>query len=192
MPAVRPLEEARTAEADDDPALPGEWVNLPEIYGDERGPAHYGNRDGPTTAPHANRNVDYSEQGLPPVGGPHWGSSRCTDEPESSPPLCGPAPWGIYRSPWPAESLVHTMEHAGIVIWYNTTDQAIIDDLEDFARGNSDKNLVLTPYPEMEEEHVAITVWSRRDKLPVSEYDRKRLEEFIDELYCKFDPEDFC
>ena len=182
--------EAARVEADDDPTLPGEWVNLPEIYGDDRGPAHYGNRDGPSTAPHVSRAVDYSEQGLPPVGGPHWGSGSCTADPDASPPFCGPVPAGIYRKPWPAASLVHTMEHSGFVIWYNTTDQSIIAELEDLAQDNDDKNLVLTPFPEMEEETIAITVWSRRDKFPVSEYDRERLENFIDRLKCRFKAED--
>ena len=84
------------------------------------------------------------------------------------------------------------MEHGGTIIWYDTTDQAIIDDLEDFVEDNRDKLLVLTPYPDMEDEHVAITVWARRDMFPVSEYSRDRIEDFMDEFYCKFDPEDFC
>ena len=84
------------------------------------------------------------------------------------------------------------MEHGGTIVWYNTTDQATIDDLEDFVEDNRDKLLVLTPYPDMEDEYVAITVWARRDKFPVSEYSRDRLEDFMDDFYCKFDPEGFC
>ena len=190
QPAGSRLGDDQRVEENDDPALPGVWVNLPEIYGDENGLAHYG--ESPGTAPHVSRDVDYSEQGLPPVGGPHWGSGACPSDPDDARPFCGPVLPGIYRLPWPAESLVHTMEHAGVVIWYNTTDQTVIDKLEDFARDNDDRNLVLTPYPEMEEERVAITVWARRDKFPVSEYDRDRLDDFLDEFYCKFDPEDFC
>ena len=187
---VDALREAARIEADDDPNLPGEWINLPDIYGDDSGPASYGGS--PRIAPHVTRDVDYSEQGLPPVGGPHWGSSGCSNNPDEAPAFCGPVAPGIYSQPWPAESLIHTMEHAGVVIWYNTDDEAVVDQLADFARDNSDKNLVLTPYFEMEEEHIAITVWSRRDKFPVSEYDNDRLDLFLDELYCKFDPEDFC
>lgn len=183
--------EAARIEADNNPELPGEWINLPEIYTQDGEPAFYGNNDGPNTANHVGREVDYSEQELPPAGGPHW-AGGCADDPDESSPFCGPAPWGIYRTPWDAETLVHNMEHAGAVIWYNTADQEIIDQLEDFASDNKDKLLVLAPYPEMEAEMIAITVWSRRDKFPASEYNRDRLEKFMDELYCRFDPENFC
>ena len=184
------LDDDRQVEENADPALPGEWVNLPEIYANGSDLAHYG--ETPGTAPHVTRDVDYSDQGLPPAGGPHWGSSACGGNPDEAPAFCGPVAPGIYSQPWPAESLIHTMEHAGVVIWYNTDDEAVVDQLADFARDNSDKNLVLTPYFEMEEEHIAITVWSRRDMFPVSEYDNDRLDDFLDELYCVFDPEDFC
>jgi hypothetical protein len=103
-------------------------------------------------------------------------------------------PWGIYREPWPAESLVHNMEHAGVIIWYNTSDQGVIDTLESFAQGQlrADERLVLVPYPDMDAERIAITVWSRRDEFPVSKFSSKRLQHFIDVLYCRFDPERFC
>jgi len=173
------------------PDKAGEYVDLTEIYSDERGPASYAGGDVPNTAPHVNESVDYSAQGLPPVGGPHW-AGPCSDSPSTSPAVCGPAPWGIYREPWDASTLVHNMEHGGTVIWYNTTDQDVIDDLEDFVDSNSDKLLVLAPYPDMEDETVAITVWARRDLIPVSEYSRKRIDNFMDDWYCEFDPEGFC
>ena len=88
--------------------------------------------------------------------------------------------------------MIHSMKTGGPGIWYNTTDQDVIDDLEDFLNDNRDKNLVLTPYPEREAEHVAITIWSRIDLIPVSEYSRDRIEDFMDNWYCKFDPEGFC
>ncbi len=46
-PAESRYAAAQAAEADDDPALPGEFVDLREIYG-----GFYANRDGPNTAPH--------------------------------------------------------------------------------------------------------------------------------------------
>lgn len=186
-PEDDPFARAVAAEADDGPSLPGEYVDLPAIYG-----GFYGNDSGPSTAEHIHRQLDYAEQGLPPAGGPHWGSGACGNDPLSAPAFCGPAPWGIYREPWPAESLVHNMEHGGLIIWYNTADQAVIDDLENFGQENSNMLLVVTPYPDMEPEHIAITVWSRRDKFPVSDYSRDRLRRFVDALYCRFDPEGFC
>ena len=176
-----------------DPEKAGEYVNLPEIYRDERGLATYGS-DGsvPNTAPHVTGDVDYDAVGNsnPPAGGPHW-SGGCPRDPTEA-EECGPAPWGIYRDPWPAETVVHNMEHGGTVIWYNTTDQAVIDDLEDYVGGNSDKLLVLTPYPEMEAEHVAITIWSRIDLIAVGEYSREFIDDFMDDWYCHWDPEGFC
>ncbi len=182
---------AAAHERDPAPDKAGEHVNLPEIYQDERGLASYSGGDVPNTAPHVNEVVDYSDQGLPPAGGPHW-SGGCGDDPVEAPQFCGPAPWGIYREPWVASTLIHNMEHGGTVIWYNTTDQEVIDDLEDFVSGNSDKLLVLAPYPEMEEEQVAITVWARRGLIPAGEYSREFIDDFMDDWYCEFDPEGFC
>ncbi len=179
----------RAVEADADPSLPGDYVNLPAIYG-----GYYGNRYGPNTGAHRLGAIDYSAQGLPPAGGPHWGSSRCPPDPTRAPPNCGPVPWGMYRQPWHAESLVHNMEHGGVVIWYNTSDQHTIDELEKFATEQlrAGKMLVLVPYLDMASGRIAITVWSRRDEFAVSNYDPKRLQHFIDVLYCRFDPERLC
>ena len=184
--------DAQAAESDASPDLPGDHVNLPEIYGDDSGPASYGGS--PHTAPHVTRDVDYEEdgQGLPPAGGPHWGSGRCSTDLDSSPANCGPVPEGFYREPWDAESLIHNMEHTGVVVWYNTTDQEILDDLQDFAENNRVRFLVVSPFPEMEEETVAISAWSRRLIMSVDDYDRDQLQDFLDVHECRFDPEGFC
>ena len=174
------------AEANDDPNLPGEWVDLPSIYG---GPYS-------ATAPHVSRDVDYeADQGeLPPAGGPHWGTAgQCPPDPETAPIYCGPVPWGIYDEPWPMGSVVHNMEHAGVILWYRTTDTALIDELEDLIEGRLDRGdlLVMLPLPEMEEETIALTGWSRREKFPVSEYTADRVKEFIDKHERRFNPEGF-
>ena len=191
-PTAGRFDSGRIAEADDDPSLPGEFVDLQAIYG-----GFYGNPDGPTTAPHVTSDVDYVGDGNsnPPTGGPHWGSGPCGSDPTApTSPFCGPAPWGIYREPWTPETLVHNMEHSGVVIWYNTADEAVIDELEDLAteRLNEGQTLVLAPYPDMEAEHVAITSWSRIDKFSVEEFEQSRVEAFIDAHLCRFDPEGFC
>ena len=176
----------RAAEADSNPLLPGDHVDLPAIY---RGPY-------PDTAPHVRRTAAYEADGNsnPPAGGPHWGSAgQCPPDPARAPAFCGPVPWGIYRLPWQAESLVHNMEHAGVILWYNTDDQAIIDELEELIaeRLNAGQLLVMAPYPEMEAEHIALTGWSRIDKFPIEEYNRDRVERFIDVHERRFNPEDF-
>ena len=191
-PASNSNEGAQAVEADADPDLPGEFVNLPEIYANDSGPASYGGS--PPTAPHVTRDVDYEADGqsLPPAGGPHWGSGRCSTDLDSSAAFCGPVPEGFYTEPWDAESLVHNMEHTGVVVWYNTTDQEILDDLRDFAEDNRSRFLVVSRYPDMEEETVAISGWSRRLIVSVDDYDRDQLQDFMDVHECRFDPEGFC
>ncbi len=178
-------------ERDLEPDLPGEFVPLQEIYGG----AYDVHGENPTGR-HVNVDVDYAGDGNtnPPAGGPHWGSSACSrDGPGSSPPFCGPAPWGIYREPWEPETLVHNSEHGGVVVWYNTTDQEIIDELEDlvFSKLEDGDILVMAPYPDMEEEHIALTSWARIDKVPVGEYTKDRVEEYIDVHVRRFNPEQF-
>jgi hypothetical protein len=179
-------EEARRIEADSSTSLPGEWIDLPKIYGGAYG------ADQPNDNAHVQSDVNYSEQGLPPVGGHHWGASACPTDPTDAPAFCGPPPWGIYREPWPAESLVHAMEHGGVIVWYNTEDQSIIDQLESWAGDKKDHFLILTPFSDMDKDTVAITSWSRREKIPTSEFNTDKLNEFMNAHECRFDPEDIC
>lgn len=173
-------------EANPAPDLPGEFVDLQKIY-----EGSYGNPDGATTNSHVSNDVDYSKQGQPPAGGPHWGSTTCATTPAESPPFCGPLPWGIYREEWPAESVVHSLEHGGLAVWYNTTDQAVIDDLEDLVRqkGEDDYLIVMVPYSKMDAETVAVTAWGRRLKQPAAQYSHDDFNDFMDKLRCRFNPE---
>ncbi len=187
-PARSGRSEAVAAEADADPQLAGTYVDLAAIYG-----GYYGNPDGPHTAAHTSSKVDYESRGNsnPPAGGPHWGNGACGSSPADSPPFCGPVAWGIYRSEWDAESLVHSMEHGGVVVWYNTTDRDTVDDL---AKAVSNRLaagdlIVMAPYLLMEDEHIAITSWSRIDKFPVSDYSSERVDAFLDDHVRRFNPE---
>jgi hypothetical protein len=177
----------RAIEADPAPNLPGEFVDLQKIYG-----GSYSNPSGPNTAEHVTTDVDYSEQGQPPAGGPHWGSSgTCPAKVAEAPPFCGPLQWGIYREEWPAESVVHALEHGGMVVWYNTTNQDVIADLEDLVRQKLDDDylIIMVPYSKMDAETVAATAWGRRLKQPVAAYDRDAISNFLDKLRCRFNPE---
>ena len=184
-----PSAEAVRVEGDPAPDLPGEFVDIQTIYG-----GFYGDGEN-TTGPHVARFVDYVADGNinPPAGGPHWSSSACATRPLESPTFCGPAQWGIYREAWEAETLVHNMEHGGVVLWYNTADQTIIDELEDLfeARLNRGDLLVMAPYFEMEEEAIALTSWARIDKFSTDEYSLERVEAFIDAHGRRFNPEQF-
>ena len=176
-------------EANRAPDLPGEFVDLQTIYG-----GSYGLHGENPTGRHVTEDVDYAGDGNtnPPAGGPHWGASACSrDGAGSSPAFCGPAPWGIYREPWEPETLVHNTEHGGVVIWYNTEDSAIIEELEDLVRNRlqADDILVIAPYPDMEEGYIALTSWARIDKFPVGEYTKNRVEDYIDAHVRRFNPE---
>ena len=179
------LTSPRAAEADSNPLLPGDHVDLPAIYG---GPY-------PNTAKHVRRAVAYEADGNsnPPAGGPHWGSCPCPADPARAPDFCAPVPRGIYRLPWQAPSLCPNMELAAADPVSTPADQAIIDELESLIleRLTAGQLLVMTPYPEMEAEHIALTGWSRIDKFPIEEYSRERVEQFIDVHERRFNPEDF-
>jgi hypothetical protein len=185
-------DKAIAAEQDASTALPGQFIDLEAIYGGVYG----------ATAGHVTNDVDYAaactttEPKLcntnPPVGGPHW-SDNCGKDPKAAPAFCGPAPWGIYRDPWSPETLVHNMEHGGVVIWYNTTNQQVIDGLESVIKDKLDDNalLVLAPYPDMEPDTVALTSWTRIDKFLVAQYSDDRVNTFISAHERRFNPEHF-
>ena len=176
-------DRAVEAEVDDDPGLPGRFVDIADVYGPY-----------PESGGHVSVPVDYEANGNsnPPVGGPHW-SGNCGEEPNEAPPICGPAPWGISLDSWAAETLVHNMEHGGVVVRYNTNDDAIIDELTALVLGHLEdgKLIVIAPYSDMEEEQIAITSWTRIDKFPVSDFDAERVEEFINQHERRFNPEGF-
>jgi hypothetical protein len=116
----------------------------------------------------------------------------------SNPPTSGPhtqTPQGFtnLENPAPKENIIHSMEHGGVYIWYNTSDQEAIDLLKDVVNNNTDRRRFVgsTIYTEMEEETIAITSWTRLDKFPVSELTRERLQDFIDDNHKRFNPEGF-
>lgn len=114
----------------------------------------------------------------PPTSGPHSGT---------------PAMFTNLEFPQPKENIVHSMEHGGVFIWYNTTDEEAIDLIKSVVSDNVDRRRFVgsTIYNDMEEETIAITSWTRLDKFPVSELTRERLQEFIDANHKRFNPEGF-
>jgi hypothetical protein len=116
----------------------------------------------------------------------------------SNPPASGPhaataPPFRIYDTPVPKENLVHSMEHGGVVVWHNTSDQAAIRLLEEVVAEalSAGKLVVMSPYPDMEPETIAFTAWTRLDKFRVSQLTRERLREFIAVHDRRFNPEGF-
>ncbi len=196
-------EKEQAYEMDAEADLPGEFVNLPEAFKDADGNlAHYGqdSDEGPNTNAHVTREVDYSAEtsansdtGLPPVGGPHWGQGGCGNDPSEASAFCGPVPWGVYRASWAAGSVVHNMEHGGVVVWYNTDNAALVTDMEGWVGdlGDDGAFVVMMPYDDIPDDTVALTAWTRREILPAADVTEDNISDFIRTMNCRFNPEGF-
>jgi hypothetical protein len=116
-----------------------------------------------------------------------------SNPPTSGPHNSSPMPFRVLENPAPRENLIHNMEHGGVVIWYNTTNQAVIDQLKQIAQARIDRRqlVVMTQYPDMEAETIALTAWTRLDKFSVNDFNRARVENFIDKHHKRFNPEGF-
>jgi hypothetical protein len=152
---------------------------------------------------------DLPGQFFPSQGNDHLNANTiypiCNDEITencyaSNPPTSGPhdpvpVQWGVYDQPQPKERLIHNMEHAGIVIWYNCTDcDKVVSELQDIVLKDlqDGKLRVMSPYPDMEPNTIALTAWTRLDKFSVDEFDPDRVRRFFDAHDCRYDLENFC
>jgi hypothetical protein len=114
---------------------------------------------------HIPDNETYTEYAsTPPTSGPHWNAA---------------APWGIYSKPLPNERQVHNLEHGGIILQYNTDDQAIKTSLIRFAQKQQTFPcfIIVAPYPTMPFK-IAATAWRVRETLDT--YDEVHLQKFFD------------
>jgi hypothetical protein len=116
-----------------------------------------------------------------------------SNPPTSGPHSLTPQGFGNLQNPAPKENLLHSMEHGGVIIWYNTSDQAAIDLIKGVVDDNTDRRRFVASsiYTDMEPETIAITSWTRIDKFPVSELTKDRLQKFIDVNHKRFNPEGF-
>jgi hypothetical protein len=116
-----------------------------------------------------------------------------SNPPTSGPHSSSPQGFGNMTNPAPKENVLHSMEHGGVYIWYNTADQQAVDLIKSLVDDNTDRRRFVgsTIYPGMESETIAITSWTRLDKFPVSELTKDRLQKFVDEHHKRFNPEGF-
>jgi len=116
-----------------------------------------------------------------------------SNPPTSGPHASSPMPFRVLENPAPKENLIHNMEHGGVVVWYNTENQAVIDQLASITNDELGRRrlVVMSKYTEMEPETIALTGWTRLDKFPVSQMDKKRVTDFIEEHQRRFNPEGF-
>jgi hypothetical protein len=175
------------AQLDDDPGIPGQYI-APHPgadgvagSGDDRQHFATGQKVPICTAEQLTAN-QVSEplcyHSNPPTSGPH------ADQ---------PMPFRVLENPAPKENLIHSMEHGGIIIWYNTSNQDVINQLKSLTQDQIDRRrfVALTVYTEMEPDTIAVTSWTRLDKFPVSDFERKRITDFINENHKRFNPEGF-
>lgn len=148
----------------------------------------------------------YSIQTFDELGRDHFAAGQVYNNYNSNPPTTGPHAsafdqWGIYEEPQPKEMMVHNMEHAGVIVWYNC--EAASNPLTADACAQLKNNLaaivqpeiasgtkiVMTPYANMPN-HIALTAWRHLDTF--DDFDGQRVQTFIDTFECRFDPEHFC
>jgi hypothetical protein len=116
-----------------------------------------------------------------------------SNPPTSGPHNAQPMPFKVLDNPAPKENLLHNMEHGGVVIWYNTSNQQVIDQLKKITNDNLDRRklVVMSQYTEMEPDTIAVTAWTRMDKFTSSEFTKERVQKFIDAHDRRFNPEGF-
>lgn len=102
---------------------------------------------------------------------------------ESNPPTSGPhssqvTAFGMYDAPIFNGYQIHMLEHGGVLIQYNTTDQAIIDQLRGLTRELSKSNprVALMPNPEIDQ-LIALTAWTHLENLAT--VDEAAIQEFF-------------
>jgi hypothetical protein len=117
----------------------------------------------------------------------------------SNPPTSGPhspetLEWKVYDEPQQREKAVHNMEHGGVVVWHHCVSAAcedVVAQIRAIVEGYlADGALVVMfPYPEMEDDTIALTAWTRLDKFPASEYTEERVRRFIQVHERRYNPE---
>ncbi len=82
-----------------------------------------------------------------------------------------------------------------MIVWYNFSDTQLRDKLEAVVKSRLDagKLVVMTPYPDIPPDTIALTAWARRwGPFPTSQYNEDQIKQFINDFSCRFDPEGIC
>lgn len=120
---------------------------------------------------------------------PHLGADETFDDYKTNPPTSGvhrgqTTSWGSYRDAPDHETLVHNLEHGGIIIHYKDLSDEEIDEVDAFADSFVD-GVISIPNPEIEKP-IALASW--RHMQQCDELNTKAIEGFIDER-CNKGPE---
>ena len=120
---------------------------------------------------------------------PHLGADETFDDYKTNPPTSGvhrgqTSPWGSYREAPDHETLVHNLEHGGVIIHYKDLSDEQIDQVDEFADSHVD-GVISIPNPEIEKP-VVMTAW--RHMQECEELNTTAIEGFIEER-CNKGPE---
>lgn len=126
----------------------------------------------------------------PPTSGPHWLAGHPYLLPSGA-AIATPPQWGIYAEELPNETLVHSMEHGGVVIWYRPRggcDASCEADLRSLvkrylARGH---HLILVPSGSLDHP-IAVTAWTRLETF--ESVDASAIARFISAHEGRYNPE---
>lgn len=127
----------------------------------------------------------------PPTSGPHWIGAGAYYRTAGGLATTIPPQWGVYSEELPNEMLVHSMEHGGVIVWYNPRagcDGRCVALLSAsvtryVARG---QHVIMVPYAGLRTP-VALTSWTRLERL--DHPDAARLAAFVVAHDRRYDPE---
>ena len=111
-----------------------------------------------------------------------------SDPPTSGPHSPSPMPRGFYTDGAPDERLVHSLEHAYVIINYNCNDDECPETIDQISRvyARYDSKLIANFRPQTEA-RIALTAWTRLETM--EEFDEQRATEFIEVYRGKIGPE---
>ncbi|WP_436931408.1 DUF3105 domain-containing protein [Halosimplex halobium] len=119
---------------------------------------------------HREQGTDIDYERVPPTSGPHWGGSW-----ESA---------GFYTEQPPLESLVHSLEHGAVVVYYDPAE--LTPEAEEHLRGWANnqtgnwQSFIAVPHPEDDPESAyVLTAWTKR--MTMDEYDDETVRAFVAE-----------
>ncbi len=116
--------------------------------------------------PHAEPGTPISYPSTPPYAGPHWSTPR---------------PCRVYQEQQAFEGLVHTMEHGGVIIYFQpdvfASDE--VNELRTVALDllNDNKRIVLTPHRDIQS-RIVLAAWGVL--LPLDDFDETIIRDFTD------------
>ena len=131
-----------------------------------------------------------SPEGYESLVSPHLTNIDQTHPPYSSTPATSGwhyyqwARWGIHDKEVPEEILVHNLEHAGVVIYYNCPDgcedliKQLISVASDKRTGVLFEKVIIAPYSAMDRK-IALVAWNYLDKFDV--FEEARILKFLQE-----------